>query len=121
MLLPIAAYAVMHRRVRSAGWYALLLVAIAHWSITYAWELTAGQPRFKVLVLKIRYLGICAIPALWIGFVLDFVGTDSPRIRRAVRAIGALSAVMLAFAWTDGWHHAFWVRSPSTRRARSTC
>ena len=43
VLLPIAAYAILHRRVRAAGWYALLLVAIAHWSMTYAWELTAGE------------------------------------------------------------------------------
>ena len=43
VLLPIAAYAVMHRRIRAAGWYALLLVAIAHWSMAYAWELTAGE------------------------------------------------------------------------------
>ena len=81
----------LHRRVRAAGWYALLLVAIAHWSIAYAWELTAGELEFKLLVLKIKYLGVCAIPAIWIGFVLDFVGTEPPRIRRAVRAVGAVS------------------------------
>ena len=108
VLLPIAAYAVLHRRARAAGWYALLLVAIAHWSIAYAWELTAGELEFKVLVLKIKYLGVCAIPAVWIGFVLDFVGTEPPRIRRSARAVGAFSAAMLLLAWTDGWHHAFW-------------
>jgi two-component system cell cycle sensor histidine kinase/response regulator CckA len=108
VLLPIAAYAVMHRRVRAAGWYALLLAAIAHWSITYAWELTAGALEFKVLVLKIKYLGVLAIPAIWIGFVLDFVGAEPARIRRTVRVVAAFSAAMLALAWTDGWHHAFW-------------
>ena len=35
VLLPIAVYAMLNRRVRAAGWYALLLVAIAHWSIAY--------------------------------------------------------------------------------------
>ncbi len=108
VLLPIAAYAVLHRRVRAAGWYALLLAAIAHWSMTYAWELTAGQLEFKILVLKIKYLGVLAIPAIWIGFVLDFVGTEPARIRRTVRVVAAFSAAMLALAWTDGWHHTFW-------------
>jgi len=108
VLLPIAAYAVLHRRVRAAGWYALLLVAIAHWSMTYAWELTAGTLEFKVVVLKIKYLGVLAIPAIWIAFVLDFVGTEPARIRRTVRIMAAFSLVMLALAWTDGWHHAFW-------------
>ena len=108
VLLPIAAYAVLHRRVRAAGWYALLLVAIAHWSMTYAWELTAGELAFKILVLKIKYLGVCALPAIWIGFVLDFVGTEPGRIRRATRVVGTCSALLLALAWTDGWHHGFW-------------
>jgi len=107
-LLPIAVYAVLHRRVRAAGWYALLLAAIAHWSIIYAWELTAGELAYKVLVLKIKYLGVCAIPAIWIGFVLDFVGAERARIRQAVRVLAIFSAVMLALAWTDGWHHWFW-------------
>ena len=40
--------------------------------------------------------------------MLDFVGTEPPRIRRSVRAVGAFSAAMLLLAWTDGWHHAFW-------------
>ena len=108
VLLPIAAYAILHRRVRAAGWYALLLVAIAEWSITYAWELTAGELEFKILVLKIKYLGVLAIPALWLGFVLDFVATDPARIHRTVRLVGAFSLAMLALAWTDGWHHWFW-------------
>jgi PAS domain S-box-containing protein len=108
VLLPIAVYALLHRRVRAAGWYALLLAAIAHWSITYAWELTAGELEFKILVLKIKYLGVVAIPAIWIGFVLDFVATDPERLRKAVRAIAAFSTVILLLAWTDGWHHWFW-------------
>jgi hypothetical protein len=108
VLLPIAAYAVLHRRVRAAGWYAALLVVIAHWSMTYAWELTAGTLEFKVIVLKIKYLGVLAIPAIWIGFVLDFVGTEPARIRRTVRVMAAFSLTMLALAWTDGWHHLFW-------------
>jgi PAS domain S-box-containing protein len=108
VLLPIAAYAILHRRIRAAGWYALLLVAIAHWSTTYAWELTAGELEFKVLVLKIKYLGVLAIPAVWIGFVLDFVATDPVHIRRTVRTVAIFSLTMLVLAWTDGWHHWFW-------------
>jgi PAS domain S-box-containing protein len=108
VLLPIAAYALVHRRVRAAVWYALLLLAIAHWSMTYAWELTAGELQFKIFVLKLKYLGVLAIPAIWIGFVLDFVATDPVRIRKAVRGAGAFSTVMLVLAWTNDWHGWFW-------------
>jgi len=110
VLFPLAVYAIVHRRVRAAGWYALLLAVIAHWSMTYAWELTAGALEYKILALKIKYLGVAAIPAAWIGFVLDFVGTDTARTRRVVRAIGGVSVVMLLLAWTNDWHGWFWGR-----------
>ena len=108
VLLPLAVYAIVHRRVRAAGWYALLLAVIAHWSMTYAWELTAGALEYKLLALKIKYIGVTALPLAWMGFVLDFVATDPARIRRTVRAVGAFSSVMLLMAWTNDWHLAFW-------------
>ena len=108
VLLPIAAYAVLHRRVRSAGWYALLLVAIAHWSIAYAWELTAGEIEFKVLVLEIKTSASAPSPRSGSGSC----SISSAPIRPASAAPSVPSArsrpALLILAWTDGWHHAFW-------------
>ena len=83
--------------------------------MTYAWELTAGALEFKVLVLKIKYLGRLRHPGH-----LDRVRARLRR-HRAGRASAAPSAPSARsrrrcwrMAWTDGWHHA--LLGPDQRR-----
>jgi PAS domain S-box-containing protein len=110
ILVPLAGYAIARRRVRGAGWYAVLLLSIAFWSLAYAWELSAQVHATKALALRIKYLAVVLLPTGWIGFILSFVGSPAERLRRQVLPVAAVSAMMLALAWTDGWHGLFWGR-----------
>ena len=51
ILLPLAVYAYRRRRVRGAGWYCALLLAIALWSALYAIELAIPDPAHKMIAL----------------------------------------------------------------------
>ena len=95
ILLPLAVYAFRHRRVRGAAWYCTLLLAIALWSAAYAWELAVVDPAQKLLALRIKYLGVVAMPVAWIGFVLDFVARERVVVRRVARRMAVV-----------GGHHA---------------
>jgi PAS domain-containing protein len=108
ILVPLALYALARPHIRGTTWYGLLLLAIAVWSLSYAWELTAYGTGTKVLALKVKYLAIMALPAGWIGFILAFVGFPPARIRQRVLPVAAVSAVLLLLAWTDEWHGLFW-------------
>jgi signal transduction histidine kinase/CheY-like chemotaxis protein len=108
ILLPLAVYAFQHRRVRGAIWYCLLLLAIAIWSAAYAWELAAPDFPQKLLALRVKYVGVIALPVVWIGFVLDFVARDRTTVRRVTRRMAVVAAAMLVFAWTNPWHELFW-------------
>ena len=108
VLIPLAGYALSRRRVKGARWYGLLLLTIAWWSLAYAWELAAQVHATKVLALKIKYLAVVALPAAWIGFILEFVGSDPARVRARVRPLVVVALGVLAVAWTDGWHGRFW-------------
>src|SRR5687767_15531852 len=110
ILLPLAVYAFRHRRVRGAIWYSLLLLAIALWSAAYAWELAAPDFAQKLLALRIKYIGVIALPVVWIGFVLDFVARDHATVRRVTRRMGVIAAAFLLTAWTNEWHGLFWGR-----------
>jgi PAS domain S-box-containing protein len=110
ILVPLAAYAIARRRVRGAGWYAVLLLSIAFWSLAYAWELSAQLHATKLLALRIKYLAVVLMPSGWIGFILAFVGSPAEHVRRRVLPVAVVSAIMLALAWTDGWHGLFWGR-----------
>jgi PAS domain S-box-containing protein len=108
ILLPLAVYAFRHRRVRGAIWYCLLLLAIALWSAAYAWELAAPDFDQKLLALRIKYIGVIALPIVWIGFVLDFVARDRATVRRVTRRMALIGAAALFAAWTNDWHEWFW-------------
>jgi PAS domain S-box-containing protein len=108
LLIPLAFYALAQRQVRGARWYAVLLLAIAFWSLAYFLELTSTGVTGKVIALKVKYVGVLLVPVAWVGFMLAFVGTDAARIRRAVGGVSLISGVFLIVAWTDGWHGLFW-------------
>ena len=108
ILLPLAVYAFRHRRVRGAIWYCLLLLAIALWSAAYAWELAAPDFAQKLVALRIKYIGVIALPIVWIGFVLDFVAREPATVRRVTRRMSLLGALLLLAAWTNEWHELFW-------------
>jgi signal transduction histidine kinase len=108
ILLPLAVYALRHRRVRGAIWYCLLLLAIALWSAAYAWELAAPGFTQKLLAIRIKYIGVTALPVVWIGFVLDFVARDRATLRRVTRRLAFVSGALLLTAWTNEWHELFW-------------
>ena len=108
ILVPLALYALARPHVRGTRWYGVLLLTIAFWSVTYAWELSAYDVGTKALALKIKYLAVVALPSEWIGFILAFVGSPSARIWRRVLPVAVVSGVMLLFAWTDDWHGLFW-------------
>ena len=108
ILLPLAVYAFRHRRVRGAIWYCTLLLAIALWSSAYAWELSVVDPAQKLLALRIKYLGVVAVPVAWIGFVLDFVARERAAVRRICGRLAVVAAIALVTAWTNEWHGLFW-------------
>jgi signal transduction histidine kinase len=108
ILLPLAWYALARPQVRGATWYGVLLLAIAFWSLAYAWELSATRVEDKVLALQIKYLAVVLLPPGWLGFILSFVGSPPDRVRRRVLPLALISAAMLALAWTNQWHGWFW-------------
>jgi PAS domain S-box-containing protein len=108
IMLPLAAYAFAHRRVRGAAWYATLLVALSIWCAAYAWELTATAFEVKALALKVKYVGVVVLPMAWLAFIFDLVAADGRLVRRLVPLVGAVSGGLLLLAWTDSWHGLFW-------------
>ena len=108
ILLPLAFYAFRRRYVRGATWYCILLLAVALWSAAYAAELMIGEFAQKMFALKIKYIGVLAVPVAWIGFILDFVGRESATVRRVGRRMAMVAAIALLTAWTNDWHGLFW-------------
>jgi PAS domain S-box-containing protein len=108
LLVPVAAYALRRRYVRGAIWYAVLLLAVAFWCVTYAVELVTHDIQAKLLLQKIKYLGIVTLPVAWLGFILDFLARERHLVAKVTRGLGIASAVILVMAWTNELHGLFW-------------
>jgi PAS domain S-box-containing protein len=108
ILLPLAIYAFRRRRVRGAAWYSAVLLAIAWWTALYALELAIGAPDAKLIALKLKYVGVVALPVAWLGFILDFVGHEPAFVLRVGRRMAVVAFVALLSAWTNDWHQLFW-------------
>jgi PAS domain S-box-containing protein len=108
ILVPLAAYAFRRRHVRGAAWYCAVLFAIAWWSALYALELAVPDLDHKLIALKLKYIGVVALPVAWLGFILDFVGREPAVVRRVGRRMSVVALLALVTAWTNDWHGLFW-------------
>src|SRR5204863_4430723 len=83
-------------------------ITLAFWSLSYAWELSGQDLATKMLALKVKYLGVVALPPTWIGFILELVGSGRGRVRRFVLPLSIVALSIFAVLWTNERHGLFW-------------
>jgi PAS domain S-box-containing protein len=106
--LVLAYFVLKHRQVPGRVTFALVMIAVAVWSGGYALEISATQFETKVFWAKFQYIGITAIPLLWLRFVIHYVGESAwmTPARFLLLAIGPLLTVV--FVWFNERMHLIW-------------
>jgi len=72
----IGPFAWQRRQAPDAGAVLLLKVAVAEWSLAYAFQMGGADFASKVFWIKIKYLGIVTVPATWLSFALQLTGQE---------------------------------------------
>lgn len=110
LLTGLAAYA-LQRRHRQPGalTLGLLLGAMVAWTAGYAVELLMPTLNGKLLAAKAQYIGILAIPPLWLAFALRYTGHGAwlTNRRRMLLALPAIITFLLVL--TNERHELIWV------------
>jgi diguanylate cyclase (GGDEF)-like protein len=108
LITGIALYSFRRSRRISAKTFGWLMVAIAEWVMAYALELLSPTLDLKIQADKLTYLGIAAIPTLWLIFTLHYTGNSKWLTRE--RRIILTAWPLLAFALTlfNEFHHLMW-------------
>lgn len=92
---------------RSEGYvhsFSLLMIAVALWAFGYGMELSVKSLSSALWWIRLEYIGIALIPALWLAFVLKF-SSLMPSIKPHVyAAIGLIPLLTLLSAWTTPMH-----------------
>jgi PAS domain S-box-containing protein len=104
----VALFAWRRRPAPGALPLALMMLAAAEWSLTYALELgSAGQP-IKVFWVMAEYPGIVAVSVAWAVFALQYTAREKWLTRRVLLAMLGVPLVTLSLAWTNGAHGLMW-------------
>ena len=111
----IAFYAVfilqIYRKVRIIHVLSMLLLAVGFWSFLYALELWAVKLADQIIIAKIEYICICAIPSLWIYFCMLFSSPKGITNRFSIYKFFLPFLFTLIIVFTNDFHHWFWTDS----------
>ena len=85
-----------------------MMVAVTGWSFLYALEIAAVSLSAKLLWAKLEYLGIVALPPMWLAFSLIYTGRDNWVTRRNMALLAIIPLVTVLLAWTNEGHGLIW-------------
>ena len=89
-------------------YFTLLAIAIAEWSLGYAFELAALKLPAKIIWAKIQYLGIVTTPLAWFLFAILYSGKEKWVNRRNVILLAIIPVITLLFVFTNELHNLVW-------------
>ncbi|MHB9132754.1 MAG: putative bifunctional diguanylate cyclase/phosphodiesterase [Armatimonadota bacterium] len=101
----LAIIAWRQRPAAGAGTFALLMVATAQWSLTYALSLGSDTFSHALFWDRCEYLGIVTIPFAWLLFTLCYTGRSHWLTRRNIGLLLIIPVITLGLVFTDDVHH----------------
>jgi len=104
----LASYIWQRRPAPGAASFALLMAAVAEWSLAYALRLGSPDLQAKIFWSQVRNLGVAVTPVAWLAFALQYTGWGKWLTRRNVVLLSIEPLVALLLAWTNGRHGLFW-------------
>lgn len=107
LIAAATAVAVYRKRPRPTASLEFVVVAVAvMWmSFAYCGELTASSLDAKLAWLRVRYVGICAMPLACMALALRWSGRDRWLTRRRLVLYAVVPVISLLLGVSNGWHH----------------
>ncbi|MFC3957309.1 histidine kinase N-terminal 7TM domain-containing protein [Halovivax cerinus] len=105
----LAVYAIRNRQEPGAIPFGLLMCSLVVWSGTYAVGLLTADPYWRMLVLRIMWLGLTTLYVWLFLFALSYTGNGDLLTRRSLALVFVIPAVITIAVWTNPWHHLFWI------------
>lgn len=98
-------------RRRQANWvlsYAILSSGLFIWSLGYALELTLPTLAAKILMAKVQYVGITAVPFGWFTFAAKYGGFENKLTKKTYALLSIIPFATILIAFTNDYHHLLW-------------
>jgi PAS domain S-box-containing protein len=110
LAIAVAVIACTRRNIPGTQALALLMLAVAEWAFLSILELADPDLQRKIMWAKLQYVGIVAVPVLWLLFVLAYI-PHRPSLRPVhVAVLSMIPAVTLCLVATNEQHRLIWSR-----------
>ncbi|MHB8105598.1 MAG: PAS domain S-box protein, partial [Dehalococcoidales bacterium] len=85
-----------------------LMVALVWWLLSALIENISTNPTLNIFWMRMCYLGIAAVPVLWLVFTLNYSEKGAWWRRRGLWLLFIVPAITNVLVWTNGLHHLMW-------------
>lgn len=106
--ITLAAFAWRRQEIPASKPFILLTLALAWWSVFYAFEVAATTLPQMIWWGKWQYVGITILPVGWLLFALVYAGGDRWLSWRRTAVLCIVPVVAIVLAFTNDLHHQFW-------------
>jgi signal transduction histidine kinase len=107
----LALYARKRIAASGAATFMSLMLAAAVWSLAYALQLGSVSRKAKLFWTWFQYIGVVAVPGLWLAFVLQYTGQGRWLTRRNSTLLLVEPLVTLLLVWTNQTHRLMWAET----------
>lgn len=109
IIVLLAVYSFRRSHMHMASTFGWLMVAVGFWVATYLLDLANTDYHVKLFWLKLKYVGATASAVMWLKLALVFTHKERWLNKTFYVLTGAWSATVVLLAFTNEWHHLFWV------------
>ena len=104
----LAAHAWRRRVTAGAVAFAILMVAVAEWCLTYGLRMISADPPAIQFWSRARYLGIAVVPVAWLVFALQYTGSAKWLTSRKLALLFVVPTATIVLVLTNEFHGFVW-------------
>ena len=105
VISAITTTAIFFRSGHAVRTFAIMMLGVTIWAFAYSFELAMTDLESIMFWLRLEYIGISLIPALWIIFILQFTGNEKYLNSKTITLIYLMPVITLLIVWTNNWHN----------------
>ncbi len=104
----LTVYTFKYRKSDLGLYFFFLLLSVSIFSFCYAFELNSIYQEFKVLWLRIGYIGLASISPFLLIFTLEYAGKRHYITRPLISLLILLTLTVLVSNYTNDFHHLYY-------------
>lgn len=99
---------ILRRSGEAVRQFTYISFGISIWSIAYAFELSSFSYENMLFWLRLEYIGVAFLPAMWIQFIIKFIGKKQWLSTSKEILLYLIPTITFLLVWTNNYHHLYY-------------